>query len=518
MSLEIILDGEHLSLEQVQQVAHGAAVVLSAAAHEKMRVAHASLERAVASGKALYGVNTGFGPFARQRIEAAQIEALQVNLIRSHAVGFGAPVPIPAARAMLLLRAHSLSHGWSGVGPGLGQALVDLLNHDIVPVIPEMGSVGASGDLAPLAHVGLALLGEGDVFHAGVRQPASAALRAAGLQPHRLRMKEGLALINGTQYMTAFGVLGVLDAQLVLHAATITAAMSIEALLGTTAAFHPQLHRVRRHQGQRAVAHNLRLLLQDSAIVASHRNCDAVQDAYSLRCTPQILGACQDAIVHVRGVMQQETDAVTDNPLVIPETGEVISGGNFHGEPVALALDHLGLAVCEIGSVAERRLYNLLYNNDVEALPYCLTSNPGLQSGLMIVQYLAASLVSENRSLSHPATLDNVVTGGGAEDHNSMGSIAALRLPRQLRNVRGVLAAELLAAAQALEFHAPLQPGTATAAALACVRRVVPRTDVDRSHTDDIERLAQTTFLQELVTSVEAACGATLHTQVDSPT
>ena len=515
MSPETIsLDGDHLSLQHVRQVAHGAPVVLSKAAQANMLAARQALQGAVASGKALYGVNTGFGPFARQRIEDSQIEDLQVNLIRSHAVGFGDPIAIPVARAMLVLRAHSLSHGWSGVGPELAQALVDLLNHDIVPVIPEMGSVGASGDLAPLAHVGLALLGEGDVFHAGQRKPAAVALQASGLQPHRLRMKEGLALINGTQYMTAFGVLAVLEAQLVLHAATIVAAMSIEALLGTTAAFHPQLHRVRRHAGQQAVAHNLRLLLQNSSIVASHRDCQAVQDAYSLRCTPQILGACQDALSHVHRVLQDEADAVTDNPLVIPESGEVVSGGNFHGEPVALVLDHLGLAVCEIGSVAERRLYNLLYNNDVQALPHCLTRNPGLESGLMIVQYLAASLVSENRSMSHPATLDNVVTGGGAEDHNSMGSIAALRLPRQLRNVRGVVAAELLAASQALEFHVPLQPGPATAAALACVRRLVARTDADRSHADDIERLSQPAFLQEMLTSVQQVTGEPLHRDV----
>jgi histidine ammonia-lyase len=353
------------------------------------------------------------------------------------------------------------------------------------------------------------------VFHAGQRKLAAAALQASGLQPHRLRMKEGLALINGTQYMTAFGVLSVLEAQTVLHAATVVAAMSIEALLGTTAAFHPQLHRMRRHAGQQAVARNLRALLQGSSIVASHLDCQAVQDAYSLRCTPQILGACQDALSHVRGILQREADAVTDNPLVIPETGEVVSGGNFHGEPVALALDHLGLAVCEIGSVAERRLYNLLYNNDVEALPHCLTRNPGLESGLMIVQYLAASLVSENRSLSHPATLDNVVTGGGAEDHNSMGSIAALRLPRQLRNVRGVVAAELLAASQALDFHAPLEPSPATAAALACVRRLVPHTDADRSHAADIEQLSQPAFLHDLVTAVEQVTGSALHTHVE---
>jgi len=510
----ITLDGEHLPLDQVRAVAQGARVALSTDAVQRMLRARETLQQAVAGGKALYGVNTGFGPFARRRIEGDQIEALQVNLVRSHAVGYGPPIPVDVARAMLVLRAHSLSHGWSGVGPELAQALLDLLNHDITPIIPEMGSVGASGDLAPLAHVGLALLGEGDVFVGHERQPASDALQRCGLAPHRFRMKEGLALINGTQYMTAFGVLAAGEAQTVLHAATVAAAMSVEALLGTPVAFHAALHRMRRHVGQQAVAHNLRALLAGSAIVDSHRDCGAVQDAYSLRCTPQILGACQDALSHAVSVLQDEADAVTDNPLVVPETGEVVSGGNFHGEPVALVLDHLGVAICEIASVAERRLDKLLYNNSVEALPHCLTSNPGLESGLMIVQYLAAALVSENRSLAHPATLDNVVTGGGTEDHNSMGSIAALRLPRQLRNVRGVIAAELLAAAQALEFHAPLEPAAATRAALQAVRRHVPRTTSDRSHAADLERLSSPGVLHEIVAAVEGVLGAPLRTSV----
>jgi histidine ammonia-lyase len=509
---EITLDGEHLALEGVRAVAAGARVRLSAAARQRMQRAREVLQRAVADGQAHYGVNTGFGPFARRRIEGSQIEELQVNLIRSHAMGYGDPIACDVARAMLVLRAHSLSHGWSGVGPELAQALVDLLNHDITPVIPEMGSVGASGDLAPLAHVGLTLLGEGEVFHAGERMAAAEALRRCGLEPHRLGMKEGLALINGTQYMTAFGIMGVGQAQEVLAASTVAAAMSVEALLGTPVAFHAELHRMRRHTGQQVVASNLRSLLQDSPIVASHRNCDAVQDAYSLRCTPQILGACQDAVNHVAEVLQDECNAVTDNPLVIPETGEIVSGGNFHGEPVAMVLDHLGTAICEIASVAERRLYNLLYNNDVEALPHCLTAQPGLQSGLMIVQYLAAALVSENRTLGHPAILDNVVTGGGVEDHNSMGSIAALRLPRQLRNVRGVVAAELLAASQALEFHAPLPPGPATAAALAAVRQHVEPTRADRSHAEDVQRLSQPAVQRDIVAAAEAVLDAPLRT------
>jgi histidine ammonia-lyase len=506
MSRVVPLDGEHLSLDDVVAVAHGARADLRPQARARLERAAGALAQALAGGAALYGINTGFGPFARQRISAAEIEALQVNLLRSHAVGYGDLLPVPHVRAMLALRAHSLSRGYSGVGPALVEALVALLNAGVTPAVPEQGSVGASGDLAPLAHLGLALLGEGEAFHAGERLAAAEALRRAGLVPYRPTTKEGLALINGTQYMTAAGVLACAEAQLLLDAAQIAAALSIEALLGSVRAFDARLHALRPHPGQRAVAANLRALLAGSEIVDSHAGCDRVQDAYSLRCAPQVLGASLDALRGVERVLAIEVDAVTDNPLVFPEDGAVISGGHFHGQPVALGLDHLGVAVAEIASLAERRLFRLLYS-DVEALPRCLARRPGVESGLMMVQYLAAALVSECRTLGHPATLDNVVTGGGVEDHNSMGSIAAARLARLLRNARGVVAAELLAAAEAHEYHTAHRAAPATAAAHAAVRRRVPRLDGDRILAPDVQKLAEVEVLQEIVAAVEAARG-----------
>lgn len=503
MTQPVGIDGEHLSLGAVRAVAAGARVQLLPAARAKLERAAAALATAVGRGEALYGINTGFGPFARTRIDASQIETLQVNLIRSHAVGYGDVLPVPVVRAMLVLRAHSIARGYSGVGPALVEALLALLEHDLTPVVPEQGSVGASGDLAPLAHLGLALIGEGDVFRAGARVPAAQALREAGLKPHRLAMKEGLALINGTQYMTARGVLAAGEARVLLQAAQVASAMSTEALLGTPRAFDPRIHALRGHQGQIAVAANLQRLLAGSAIVASHANCDRVQDPYSERCIPQVLGASLDALDHVETVLAVECNAVTDNPLVFPEDATVISGGNFHGQPVAFVLDLLGVAVSEVASIAERRLFNLLYN-DVPALPRCLARTPGVESGLMMVQYLAAALVSENRTLGHPAVLDNVVTGGGVEDHNSMGSIAAARLPRLLRNARGVIAAEFLAAAEALDCHAPLTPAPATRAAHAAVRALVPRLEGDRPLAPLVERLADPAALAQILAAANA--------------
>ncbi len=509
MSHTVHLDDEHLGLDGVRAVAAGARVVLGGKARARLERAAAAARQAVARGEALYGINTGFGPFAERRIDDDQIETLQLNLVRSHSVGFGDLLPVPVVRAMLVLRAHSLARGYSGVGPALVEALIGLLNADITPCVPEQGSVGASGDLAPLAHLGLALIGEGEALVDGERLPAADALRRRGLAPHRLAMKEGLALINGTQYMTARGILAAEDARLILGVAQVAAAMSTEALLGTARAFDPRLHALRPHPGQQVVAANLVALLAGSAIVQSHANCGRVQDPYSERCTPQILGASLDTLHYVESVLGVECDSVTDNPLVFPDDASVISGGNFHGQPVALVLDALGIAVCEAGSVAERRLFRLLYN-DVEVLPRCLARRAGVESGLMMVQYLAAALVSESRTLSHPATLDNVVTGGGVEDHNSMGSIAAARLPRLLRNTRGILAAELLAAAEALDCHAPLAPAPATAAARQAVRHIVPRLEGDRPLAPLIEALATRDALASIVAAAEHALGRSL--------
>jgi histidine ammonia-lyase len=503
----VVLDGEHLSPAAVREVAAGAGVELAPAARRRLEKSAAALDAAVAGGEALYGINTGFGPFARTRITPAEIDQLQVNLLRSHAVGFGDPLPTPVVRAMLVLRAHSLSRGYSGVRPALVEALVAFLESGITPVVPEHGSVGASGDLAPLAHLGLALLGEGDVFLDGERLPAGRALGMRGLVPHRFARKEGLALVNGTQYMTARGVLSAGEADVLLGAAQVAAAMSIEALLGSVRAFDPRVHAVRPHPGQGRVAARLRALLDRSSIVQSHAGCDRVQDAYSLRCTPQVLGASQDALRWVDSVLAIECDAVTDNPLIFADTNEVISGGNFHGQPLALALDLLGIAVSEVASLAERRLFRLLYN-DVDKLPRCLAARPGAESGLMMLQYLAAALVSENRTLGHPASVDNVVTGGGVEDHNSLGSIAAARLPRLLRNARAVVACELIAGAAALDHHAPLAPAPATAAARDAVRALVPALTGDRVLAPDVERLADASALAAVAAAAQAHCPA----------
>jgi len=493
--MTLVLDGRHLDLAAVRRVAAGERVELGAAARANLERSAAALARAVEGGAALYGINTGFGPFARTRIEPAEIATLQINLVRSHAVGYGDPLPVPVVRAMLVLRAHSLAHGYSGVGPALVEALLALLNHDITPVVPEQGSVGASGDLAPLAHLGLALAGEGEVWVDGARTDAAAALRARGLAAHRFAAKEGLALINGTQYMTARGVLACDEARTIIGASQVAAAMSTEALLGTRNAFAPRVHALRPHAGQQAVAANLWALLEGSGIVASHADCDRVQDPYSSRCAPQVLGPSLDAIHWIESVLAIECDAVTDNPLVFPEDATVISGGNFHGQPVALALDLLTVAVAEAASIAERRLYRLLYN-DVPALPRCLARRPGVESGLMMLQYMAAALVSDSRTAGHPATLDNVVTGGGVEDHNSLGSIAAARLPRVLANARGVVAAELIAAAEALDCHAPLAPAAATSA--------------DAVLAPLVERMAAPRALAAVVAAAEAALGAPL--------
>jgi histidine ammonia-lyase len=478
-------------------------------ARRNLERAAQALRQAISRGEEFYGINTGFGPFARTRISDAEIEQLQVNLLRSHSVGYGDVLPVPLVRAMIVLRAQSLARGYSGVGPPLVEALLALLNAGVTPILFDRGSVGASGDLAPLAHLGLGLMGEGEAFLNGERLPAREALQRAGLEPHRFAMKEGLALVNGTQYMTASGILAAREVGLLLEAAQVAAAMAHEALLGSVRAFEPRLHAVRGHAGQVVVAANLLRLLEGSEIVASHVHCGRVQDPYSLRCTPQVLGASLDALAYVERALAIEADAVTDNPLVFPEDAAVFSGGNFHGQPVALALDHLSVAAAEIASLSERRLFRLLYN-DVENLPRCLARRPGVESGLMMVQYLAAALVSENRTLGHPASLDNVVTGGGMEDHNSMGSIAAARLPRLLRNVRGVLAGELMAAAEALEYHAPLRPARGTAAALEAVRSLVPRLAGDRMLSPDVETLADPESLRNVVRSAEEAIGAPL--------
>jgi histidine ammonia-lyase len=495
-SPSLVLDGRSLEVEDVVRCARepGCAVALAPAALAAMAVSRAVVDGAVARGETMYGVNTGFGKLANVRIPPGQLEQLQVNLIRSHAAGVGTPLPAEVVRAMMLLRANVLLRPTSGVRPALAEALVALLNAGILPVVPEQGSVGASGDLAPLSHLALALLGEGDVVTAGRgRSPAAEALAHAGLAPYRLAPKEGLAFINGTQAQTALLALLVHDAEVLWRSALGAAAMSLEALRGTPTPLDQRIHDNRPHEGQGRAAALLRRLLARSEIRESHRENDPrVQDAYSLRCAPQVLGAVGDAIAFARRVVEVELNASTDNPLVFGE-GEVLSGGNFHGQPVAQALDFLAIALTTLQALAERRVERLVNPDLSQGLPAFLTVDAGLSSGHMMVQITAASLVAESRALAHPASIGSIPTDANQEDFVPMGMAAAVKARRILTNAQRVVAAEFLCAAQGLEFLLPLRPGRGVEA---LYRRVRKRRDgvsplgVDRPPAPDLERLA----------------------------
>ena len=490
------IDGETLSLEDVERVATdpGVHVVVAEVAMERIRRSRAVVERALEKGAVVYGVTTGFGRLAETPIPADRIEELQINLIRSHACGFGAPLPREEVRAITLLRANVLARGFSGVRPAVVERLLDLLNHGIHPVIPEQGSVGASGDLAPLSHLALVLVGEGEAEVGGQVMPGAEALRRAGLEPLRLQAKEGLALNNGTQVMTGIGALLLRGAERVVDAADVAGAMSLEGLRGTPDAFHPAIMRARPHPGQAASAERLRALLADSEIRESHRHDDPrVQDAYALRCMPQVHGAARNALTYVRQVLETEANSATDNPLVFPDEGAeglVLSGGNFHGQPVAQVLDLLAIALADVASISERRVERLV-NPDLSGdLPPFLTRDPGVCSGFMIAQITAAALVSENKVLAHPASVDSVPTGANKEDHVSMGTHAAVKARRVLRNTEAVLGIELLCAAQALEFRRPLRPGRGVERAYQAVRGRIGELAADRALAPDIEQAA----------------------------
>ncbi|MGB7014444.1 MAG: histidine ammonia-lyase, partial [Candidatus Cybelea sp.] len=452
------LDGRHLTLEALEAAALGARVGISAAARERVQRARDFVDRQFAAGDRIYGVTTGFGRLANIAVAPADAAELQLNLVRSHAAGTGAPLPIPVVRAASVLRANSLSAGHSGVKPETVDLILGMLENGVTPVVPSQGSVGASGDLAPLAHMTLALIGEGECYHGDERMPSAAALERAGLKPISLGAKEGLALVNGTQVMTAVAALGVLRAERLAAAADVVAAMSLEAYLASDRVFDRRLNELRPHPGQERVAGNLRLLLADSEIVHSHVECERVQDPYSFRCVPVVHGAVRDSIAHVRRVTEIEANSVTDNPLVFPEDGDFVSGGNFHGEPVAIVLDLLKIAVSELASIAERRLY-LLLNAEDRGLPLFLAHRLGLESGLMIVQYTAAALVNENKAYAWPSSVDSIPTSAGQEDHVSMGMTSANNLLRVLDNVEGALACERLGAMAAADFRKPLRPG-----------------------------------------------------------
>jgi histidine ammonia-lyase len=464
------------------------------------------VERLVDAGKTVYGLTTGFGKLANVRIPDGEVRALQRNLVLSHAVGVGEPFSLEAIRAMMLLRAQSLALGYSGVRRELLELILACLNRRVHPVVPSQGSVGASGDLAPLAHMALTLIGEGYTEYDGRVVPSREAFAHAGLEPLTLEAKEGLALINGTQAMTAVGALTVYDALRLCTAADIAGAMSLEALKGTLHSFDPWVAKLRPQAGVADSADNLRRLGEGSPIHHSHEHCEKVQDAYSLRCMPQVHGASRGALRHVAEVVTREINSVTDNPLIVAEGDVVISAGNFHGQPVALAMDYAKAAIAELANISERRTAHL-HDPTMSGLPAFLTNYAGLHSGLMISQYTAASLVSENKVLAHPASVDSVPTCANQEDHVSMGTTAARQAAQILQNAQTVVAIELLNAAQALEFHAPLEPGPGTKAALGAIRSVAPTLDRDRWFAADLQAVRELMVTGRLQAAVEDVIG-----------
>jgi histidine ammonia-lyase len=503
------LTGDDLTVADVWAVAvDGAAAVLSEVARRKMRAARALVEQAAHGAREhTYGVNTGFGRFVSRAIPEEQTEELQLRLLRSHACGVGEPYPDEIVRAAMLLRANTLAKGNSGACVETAELLLECLGRGVLPAVPSRGSVGASGDLAPLAHLALPLVGEGEAFVGEERVPGLEALARAGLEPIRLKAKEGLSLINGTQFMAATAALGLVRARRLARAADAACALSVEALQASRTSFLPQIQALRPLRGQADAAANILRLLDGSTIIEAHRWCDKVQDAYSLRCAPQVHGASRDLLDYVDYTVSTELNAATDNPLVLVDEEALVSNGNFHGQPLAFALDALAMAVAELASISERRVERLVNPNLSEGLPAFLTSDGGLNSGFMIPQYVAASLVSENKVLCHPASVDSIPTSAGQEDHVSMGNAAGLKAWRVLENCEQTLAIELLAGAQAVEFHAPLEPGTGARAARAAVRELSPRLRDDRSLAPDIESVAAAVRDGSLVAAVETEVG-----------
>jgi histidine ammonia-lyase len=504
--LMIRIDGKTLTIDQVVDVArHAAPVGLADGARPGIAASRALVEQIVAEGQAVYGITTGVGELAQTVISADQIVEMQRNLIRSHAVGVGQPLDDDVVRAMILLRANALAKGLSGVREELISFLIELLNRNVIPRIPAQGSVGASGDLAPLAHLALVVIGEGECMVAGQRTPAADVLAQVGLEPLILEPKEGLALINGTQLITALGVLAVRDAAQLVKTAQIASAMSLEALNGTDKVFDEKIHSARPHPGQVMCAANMRRLVAGSEIIASHKDCQKVQDAYTLRCIPQVYGAVAETIGHARSVLTVEINSANDNPLVFAETGEVISGGNFHGEPLAFVMDSLGMALAEIANLSERTIDRLV-NPHLSGLPPFLVESSGLNSGFMIAQYTAASLVSENKVLAHPSSVDSIPTSAGQEDHVSMGTTSARHARMILHNVQQVLSIELLCAAQGMDF-CDETPAAGTAAAHDRIRCDIPHLSSDRLLYPDIEAAHDLVASDQVVAAVEDAIG-----------
>jgi histidine ammonia-lyase len=511
LATAVSLTGDDLTLTDVWAVAvEGARAELSDDGRTRLRAARRLVERVAegSAGEHTYGINTGFGRFVERTIPPELSEELQLRLLRSHACGVGEPYPGDVVRAAMLLRANALAKGYSGARVETVELLLECLNRGVLPFVPSRGSVGASGDLAPLAHLALPLVGEGRATVEGELLPGRGALERVGLEPVRLRAKEGLSLINGTQFMAAMGALALVRARRLAQAADVACALSVEALQGSRASFRPEIHALRPLAGQRDAAANILRLLEGSAIIEAHRWCDKVQDAYSLRCAPQVHGACRDLLAYAEKTVAVELNAATDNPLVFVEQEELVSNGNFHGQPLAFALDAMAMALAELADISERRVERLTNPSLSDGLPAFLTRDGGLNSGFMIPQYVAASLVSENKVLAHPASVDSIPTSAGQEDHVSMGNASAVTCWQVLANAEHALAIELLAGAQGIEFLAPLEPGQGAKAAHDFVRTLSPTVEEDRPLADDIEQVAAAIRSGELVAAVESAAGA----------
>ena len=486
------ISGRPISLAQLNAVATGnERIELTDESRDRIRKSRAVVERILEAGQVIYGISTGFGKLSDVKIEPDALRQLQLNLVRSHSCGVGRPLSIPEVRAMIFLRANVLALGFSGVRLEVVEFLCQMLNHGVYPVVPEKGSVGASGDLAPLAHLALALIGEGESFLENERLASADALARAGLNPIVLEAKDGLALLNGTQAMHAVGGLALFRGKRLSRLADVAGAMTLEGLMGTPRAFDPRIQKARPHPGQMAVAEHLRALVRQSEIRESHRENDPrVQDAYSLRCIPQVHGAARDALGYVEKILEIESAGATDNPLVFPESGDVISGGNFHGAPLALALDFAAIALTDLMSISERRIERLVNPDLSYGLPAFLARKPGLQSGMMIAQVAAASLLNEAKVLAHPASIDNVPTSAGKEDHVSMGMTSAVKLRSIVENAENLLAIELLAGAEALEHRRPLKGGAGVERAYATVRKYAEPLLEDRALAPDIAAIA----------------------------
>lgn len=507
---EIFADGNSLTLEEVIAVSRGmAAVSLSKEAEQKVEKAREVIRRAVEEKKVIYGVTTGFGALSGVTISKEQTKQLQINILLSHAAGVGNAFDEETVRAIMLLRINSLAKGYSGLRLSTLKTFVEMLNKGVHPVIPEKGSVGASGDLAPLAHLALVMIGEGNASFEGELLDGKEAMARTNIDLVQLEEGEGLALINGTQVMTAIGALTVYDSINLLKTADIAAAMSLEVLMGSNVELNPKIHEVRPHKGQAICAENIRKITKDSAIISSHKDCSRVQDAYTIRCCPQVQGASKDALNYVRGVIETEMNSATDNPLIFSELGLILTGGNFHGQPVALAMDFLSMALSEIGNISERRTERLV-NPQLSGLPAFLVKDAGLNSGFMIAQYTAAALVSENKVLSHPACVDSIPTSANREDHVSMGTIAARKCREIMKHTEYIVSIELLCAAQALDLFTNLKPGVGTLEAYKTIRKHIPHLEADRILSKDIETMQYLLHSGAILSSVEGKIGSLL--------